>query len=61
MQRLDPAFFCFDFQGRDLFFAIENQRYLFWLNTGELPETLANITAEISFEDGYVEDGECAS
>ena len=49
MQRLDPAFFGFDFQGRDLFIAIENQRYLFWLNTGELPETLANITAEISF------------
>jgi hypothetical protein len=49
MQRLDPAFFGFDFQGRDLFIAIDNQRYLFWLNTGELPETLANITAEISF------------
>ena len=49
IQRLDLAFFGFDFQGRDLFIAIENQRYLFWLNTGELPETLANITAEISF------------
>ncbi len=49
MQHLDPAFFGFDFEGRDMFIAIENQRYLFWLNTGELPETLANITAEISF------------
>lgn len=27
---------------------IENQRYLFWLNTGELPETLLDITNTIS-------------
>ena len=27
---------------------IENQRYLFWLNTGELPETLLDITDKIS-------------
>ena len=30
----------FGFRGRDVFVIFENQRYLFWLNTGELPETL---------------------
>lgn len=50
MQRLDPTFFGFDFRGRDVFVAIENQRFLFWLNTGELPETLVDITTKISLE-----------
>lgn len=48
MQRLDPTFHGFDYRGRDLFVTIENQRYLFWLNTGELPETLLDITDKIS-------------
>ena len=48
MQRLDPTFCGFDYRGRDLFVAVENQRYLFWLNTGELPETLSDVTFRIS-------------
>ena len=48
MSRLDPQFHGFTFRGRDIFQAIENQRYLFWLNTGELPETMLDITANIS-------------
>jgi hypothetical protein len=48
MSRLDPQFHGFTFGGRDIFQAIENQRYLFWLNTGELPETMLDITANIS-------------
>lgn len=50
MQRLDPDFHGFEFRGRDVFTTIENQRYLFWLNTGELPETLNDITRRISPE-----------
>ena len=45
MSRLDPQFHGFTFRGRDIFQAIEN---LFWLNTGELPETMLDITANIS-------------
>ena len=37
MQRLDPNFHGSLFRGRDLFVIVENERYLFWLNTGELP------------------------
>ena len=48
IQRLDPTFHGFDYRGRDLFVTIENLRYLFWLNTGELPETLLDITDKIS-------------
>ena len=48
IQRLDPTFHGFDHKGRDLFVTIENQRYLFWLNTGELPVTLLDITNTIS-------------
>ena len=48
MQRLDPNFHGSLFRGRDLFVIVENQRYLFWLNAGELPETLLEITEKIS-------------
>lgn len=47
-QRLDPTFHGFGFRGRDVFVIFENQRYLFWLKTGELPETLLDITFRIS-------------
>ena len=47
-QRLDPTFHGFGFRGRDVFVIFENQRYLFWLNTGELPETLLDITFRLS-------------
>jgi hypothetical protein len=36
MQRLHPDFHGHNFKGRDIFQTIENKRYLFWLNTGEL-------------------------
>ena len=48
MQRLDPDFHGPNFEGRDIFQTIENQRYLFWLNAGELPETMLDIAAKIS-------------
>lgn len=48
MQRLDPAFHGYQFRGDDFFTRIRNQRYLFWLNTGELPETIQEITEHIS-------------
>ena len=48
MQRLDPDFHGHNFVGRDLFQTIENQRYLFWLNTGELPELMLDIAVKIS-------------
>ena len=48
MQRLDPDFHGHNFVGRDLFQTIENQRYLFWLNTGELPESMLDIAVKIS-------------
>ena len=47
-QCLDPTFHGFGFRGRDVFVIFENQRHLFWLNTGELPETLLDITFRIS-------------
>ena len=50
MQRLDPGFVGFQYRGRNLFVEIENQRYLFWLNTGELPETLLHITTRVSVQ-----------
>ena len=43
MQHLDPLFLGFDFRERDVFTSVENQRHLFWLNIGELPETLEDI------------------
>lgn len=48
MERLDSSFLGFDFRGCDFFGRIQNQRHLFWLNTGELPETLNVITQHIS-------------
>ena len=48
MQRLDTTFFGSIFMGRNVFADVENQRYLFWLNTGELPETLVDITSDVS-------------
>ena len=48
MQRLDQQFMGHIFRGADLFHTIQNQRYLFWLNTGELPETLEQIADDVS-------------
>ena len=48
MQRLDPLFLGFDFRGRDVFTSVGNQRHLFWLNTGELPETLEDIVFRLT-------------
>lgn len=48
MQRLDQEFRGYIFRGADLFNTIQNQRYLFWLNTGELPETLEHILDQIT-------------
>ena len=48
IQRLDPTFHYFGITGRDVFLIFVNQRYLFWLNTGGLPETLLDITFRIS-------------
>ena len=48
MQRLDPLFLGFDFRGRDVFTSVEYQRHLFWLNTGELPETLEDIVFRLT-------------
>ena len=48
MQRLDPDFHGHNFVGRDLFQTIENERYLFWLNTGELPESMLDTAVKIS-------------
>ena len=50
MQCLDPLFLGFDFRGRDVFTSVENQRHLFWLNTGELPETLKDIVFRLTPE-----------
>ena len=50
MQRLDPDFHGFDYRGRDVFVEYVNQKYLFWLNTGELPETMMHIATRISAE-----------
>ncbi len=47
MQRLDQQFMGHIFRGADLFHTIQNQRYLFWLNTGELPETLQQIADDV--------------
>lgn len=48
MQCLGPLFLGFDFRGRDVFTSVENQRYLFWLNTDELPETLEDIVFRLT-------------
>ena len=50
MQRLDPDFHGFDYRGRNVFVEYANQKHLFWLNTGELPETMMHIATEISAE-----------
>lgn len=41
--RLFPEFHGHDFQGRDVFGMFYQQRYFFWLNTGETPETICII------------------
>ena len=48
MQRLDPLFLAFDFRGRHVFTSVENERHLFWLNTGELQETLEDIVFRLT-------------
>ena len=48
MQRLDPDFHGFDYRGRNVFVEYANQKHLFWLNTGELPETMMHIATKIS-------------
>lgn len=50
MQRLDPHFHGFEYRGRDVFVEYANQKHQFWLNTGELPETMMHITTRISAE-----------
>ena len=50
MQRLDPDFHGFDYRGRNVFVEYANQKHLFWLNTGELPETMMHIATKISAE-----------
>ena len=50
MQRLDPDFDGFDYRGRNVFVEYANQKHLFWLNTGELPETMMHIATKISAE-----------
>ena len=50
MQRLDPHFHGFEYRWRDAFVEYANQKHLFWLNTGELPETMMHITTRISPE-----------
>jgi hypothetical protein len=47
MQRLDPGFHGFQYNGRDLLVQYSNQRYLFWLNTGELPKTMIYVFTRI--------------
>ena len=44
--RLFYDFHGHEFQGRDLFPLISEQRYLFWLNTGETPETFLAMARE---------------
>ena len=48
MQRLDSLFLGFDFSGRDVLTSVENKKHLFWLNTGELPETLEDIVFRLT-------------
>lgn len=50
MQRLDPDFHGVEYTGRDVFVEYANQKYLFWLNTGELPQTKMHITSRIAAE-----------
>ena len=50
MQRLDPDFHGFDYRGRDVFVEYVNQKHLFWLNRGELPETMKYVATRISAE-----------
>lgn len=46
--RLLPDFHGHNFQGRDVFSMIREQKYLFWLNTGETPETFLQVVAEVA-------------
>lgn len=45
--RLFPDFHGHDFQGCDVFDMIYQQRYLFWLNTGETPESILNTVYQV--------------
>ena len=47
MERVDEQFTGHAFRGADLFNTIQNQRYLFWLNTGELLD-LPQVDPEVS-------------
>lgn len=38
----------YNFRGRDVFAMISQQRYLFWLNTGETPESFLRITGQVA-------------
>jgi len=40
----------FPFNGRDVFTMYHHHRYLFWLNTGELPETLEQLVHDVTPE-----------
>lgn len=46
--RLLPDFHGHNFDGRDVFVMIYQQRYLFWLNTGETPESFLDVTFQIA-------------
>ena len=50
MQRLDPDFHGFQIRGRDVVVEYGNQKHLFWLDTGELSETMMHIVTRISAE-----------
>lgn len=50
MQRLDPHFHGFQYRGRNVFVEYANQKHLFWLNTGELPETMMHVATRVSVE-----------
>ena len=49
MRRLDPTIHGYQFRGMDFFTRIQKQKYLFKINSGELPETLKEITEHVSW------------
>ena len=46
--RLLPDFHGHNFDGRDVFAMIYQQRYLFWLNTGEIPESFVDTVFQVA-------------
>ena len=46
--RLLPDFHGHNFDGRDVFAMIYEQRYLFWLNTGETPESFVDTVFQVA-------------